>query len=76
VIFESGKGFLWITLFTSLRSASDQKEPSGFDIVNIGHAHSEWLIFLNTPYSHNCLFHPLVASLESVGLGMALHDMA
>ena len=53
VILGSGKGFLFITLFTSLRSTKDLSEPSGLDIVNIGQAHSEWLIFLNTPYSHN-----------------------
>jgi hypothetical protein len=52
-ILGNGYGFLLITLFTSLRSAKDRKDPSGFEIENIGHAHLELLIFLSTPYEHS-----------------------
>jgi hypothetical protein len=54
-ILGNGYGFLLITLLTSLRSAKDRREPSGFEIVNIGHAHSELLIFLSTPYEQSRL---------------------
>ena len=54
-IFGYGYDFLFMTLFISLKSAKDLKEPSGLAMVNMGHAHSELLIFLNTPYEQNLL---------------------
>jgi hypothetical protein len=52
-ILGNGYGFLLITFFTSLRSAKDRKDLSGFEIVNKGHTHLELLIFLSTPYEHS-----------------------
>ena len=69
-------GFLFTTLFTSLKSAKDLKEPSGFAMVNMEHSHSELLIFLNTPYEHNLLISSLSFSLVNMAWGKAWHDMA
>src|SRR6476620_8046959 len=52
-ILGIGKGCLLILLFSSLRSAKERRDPSGLLIVNIGQAHSEWLIFLKIPCLHN-----------------------
>ena len=59
VVFGRGYGIL-------LTTANDLSDPSGLEMVNIGHAHSELFVFLSTPYLHKLLSLPLVSSLENV----------
>ena len=73
VIFGRGYGLLLKTLFNSLRSANNQSDPFGLEIVNCGHAHSELFVFLKTPYLH-CLAIPFF--LESREMDKIWHGMA
>ena len=48
-IFGIGNGFRLILLFNSLKSEMNLTVPSFLGIIKVGAAHSERLIFFNTP---------------------------
>ena len=67
--FGSGNGFLLILLFNSQKSERNHTHLFFFGLINVGAAHSDLLIFCNTPIlqSHSHSF--LVASSGGFGIG-------
>lgn len=51
-ILGIGNGLRLIRLFSSRKSEINRTVPSFLGMINVGAAHSEWLIFLSTPNLH------------------------
>ena len=71
-ILGIGKGCLFIHLFSSHKSASDLKEPSGLFIVNMGHAHLDLFILCTIPSLHNLSTSALSLMVWECGNGYCL----
>ena len=77
-ILGIGNGFLFILLFSSLKSEMKQIVPFFLGIINVGASHSKLFIGLKTPMLTNLLtsVYRVSSCIFGIGNGLAWYSLA